>query len=63
MRKPILYAWIVMAAVAMFSSGAYPAMQIDAAFESGSIGAYTIDDANNTINFTLKTERPVNTDD
>jgi hypothetical protein len=62
MRKPILCACIVLIS-ALFAVGAYPALQIDAAFDSGSIGAYTIDDANSTINLTLRTETLPNTGD
>jgi hypothetical protein len=62
MRKPILCAWIVLVG-ALFATGAFAALQIDANFDSGSIGSYTIDDANSTISLTLRTETLVNTSD
>ena len=63
LRKFILLAWIVLLAGELVSSGAHAALQIDANFDSGSIGAYAIDDANSTITFTLRSETEINTGD
>ncbi len=62
MRKTILCALIVLAGI-LHTAGAYAVLQVDANFDSGSIGSYAIDDANSTINLTLRTEILVNTSD
>ncbi len=54
-RKRLLCVWAALASV-LFATSALAALDIDAAFDSGSIGPYTIDDANSTVSLTLPTE-------
>jgi hypothetical protein len=60
MRRHILWLWTVLACV-LFAMDSHATLDIDAAFDSGSIGAYTIDDLNSTINLSMRTETLVNT--
>ncbi len=47
----------------LVSTSAYAALEIDANFDSGSMGAFSIDDANSTVDFTLRSETEINTGD
>jgi hypothetical protein len=60
MRKLILCAWIFLTG-ALLAAGAYPALEIDANFDGGSIGTYDVNDSTNTISFAMRMENLVNT--
>ena len=62
MRKVLLCTAIAVAGI-LIAASAWPALQVDADFDSGSIGTYSIDEANSTISLTLRTETLVNTGD
>ena len=61
-RKHTLCLWAAFA-YALFATSTYADLAIDANFDSGSIGTYSIDEANSTINMTLHTEILPNTGD
>ena len=52
MKRKLILSLIAVAFVTLLAAGSY-ALEIDASFDSASIGPYTIDDINNEIDFAV----------
>ncbi len=61
MKKKSIQSLLIVAIAVIFATSAGALLEIDADFDSGSIGAYDINDATNTIDLSFKSEYLVNT--